>query len=277
MNVENEKRNADVAVKPDVLEEYSSEDDDKVDIEDLVGDKTIVYASHVEDETNYKGAINYVGKWRGNVDIPVGTVVAVNAHHLDSHRWKSIEQKCFFYAAVMEQDLERFPNKEKNWVQIKAVANGDYVVNWLEGHNNPNFVFDVIIHCQELEIIALPGTKDYEVFADDYGKNPMRWFKMNSEGEWFVRILYGERYCQDCLDPGCIINTDKTNEGKQFSEEIAAQKRNELNKELRFKAYKAITLKKYGVLGKGVRRKLGICCELYVRSKFPANNDEDYG
>ena len=100
---------------------------------------------------------------------------------------------------------------------------------------------------------------------------------MNSEGKWFVKILFGERQCQDCLDPGCIINTDKTNEVKQICEEIAAQKRNESNKELRFKAYKAITLKKYGVLGKGVRRKLGICCELYVRSKFPANNDEDYG
>ena len=96
MNQKREEGNANVAIKPNVLEEYSSDDDEEVGIENLAGDKTIVFASHVEDETNYKGAINYVGKWRGNVDIPVGTVVAVNAHHLDSHRWKSIEQKCFF-------------------------------------------------------------------------------------------------------------------------------------------------------------------------------------
>ena len=52
---------------------------------------------------------------------------------------------------------------------------------------------------------------------------------------------------------------------------------NESNKKKRFRCYKNIAFQVYGELPKGVRRKLGICCELYGRKQFPSEDGEAYG
>ena len=177
---------------------------------------------------------------------------------------------------VKELDLERFPHKKENWVQIEVICNGDYVINRLQGHDNPNLVFDLTIHCSELELVAPAEMKSYEVFADDYGLNPMRWFSYH-DGYYKIKIPYGLDQCQDCLDADCLMKNDKEKVIERVCLDIDDKFKNNTNKEKRFEAYKEIVNKKHGKLGFGIRRKLGICCEIYVRNQFPAEDEDQYG
>ena len=86
-------------------------------------------------------------------------------------------------------------------MQVQVVGNGEYVTNELECNDSPNFLFDLVIVNTELEVIVPASCKTYEVFADYYGKNPMRWFSYSDEGCYVVREDYDNGQCKKCLDP----------------------------------------------------------------------------
>ena len=55
----------------------------------------------------------------------------------------------------------------------------------------------------------------------------------------------------------------------KICDKIKEDGKNQPKKQLRFQASRALAKNGYVHLPKGVRRRLGICCELFVRSKFP--------
>ena len=69
---------------------------------------------------------------------------------------------------------------------------------------------------------------------------------------------------------------DDKMEIKKICDKIKEEGKNQPNYQLRFQAYRAIAKHGYGHLPKGVRRRLGICCELFVRIKFPAPEGMPY-
>ena len=231
----------------------------------------------VETEDEKNGTLFPVGFRYDKTPPPPGSVIAIHGHHFDSERWRDISKKADFYGVVVDWDADAFPNKDKDWIQIQIVANGDYYINPLEGHNNPNIVFDLVIDPQEVEVIVPKGALTYEVYGDDYGKNPMRFFKANSEGFYTVKILFGENQCQKCLDPWCILWTDKNKDIESICNEVEGERKAKSNKELRFSCYRRIAKWRYGDLPRGSRRKLGICTETYVRKRFPAEDGTAYG
>ena len=145
--------------------------------------------------------------------------------------------------------------QKKEWVQVQAITNGDYYINLDEGHNNPNIIFDFIIDPKELEVIVPLGCKTYEVFGDDYGKNPMRWFKCDGMGFYLVRILFGESQCCRCLDPGCLLWNDKAMDIAAICKTIDKQRKNKSNKQLCFESYRAVAKRMYGDLPRGSARR----------------------
>ena len=166
---------------------------------------------------------------------------------------------------------------KKNWVQVEILGNGDYTVSPIKGHDNPNILFDLILHAAHIEVILAAGQNKYEVFGDDYGLNPLRWFTVDSNGRYKIKIYHEKARCNDCLDPWCLMKNDKSGDVIKICSDLKNKKTNETDRQLRFMAYKKIARAKYGQLPEGVRRKLGICCELFVRTQFPANAGKPYG
>ena len=239
------------------------------------GCKSAVFTYYNKDEeddyrTDKWNQTYFTGQCKEN-DIPaVGSVISLHCNHIDPDRFKDKKKKADFYGVVVEWDKERFPDKDKNWVQIKVIGNGEYVTNALELNVSPNFVFDLVIINTELEVIVPAGCKSYEVFADNYGKNPLRWFRYNIDDEVYeIKNNYETGQCPKCLDPGCLMFVDKEKKIAKICDKIQEDGKNHPNNQLRFKAYRDIARHGYGQLPKGVRRRLGICCELFVRSKFP--------
>ena len=137
-------------------------------------------------------------------------------------------------------------------------------------------MFDLVIINTELEVIVPAGCKTYEVFSDNYGRNPLRWFTYNDDGNYVIREDYPTAQCKDCLDPECIMFADTKKEIKDICEKIKEKGKNQAANQLRFTAYKAIAKHTYGKLPRGVRRRLGICCELFVRKNFPTPEGMPY-
>ena len=240
-----------------------------------------VFCFYDEDEKQSKKLHSPTGKFKGKCgkgDYPLpGSVIALHGYHLDPHRFKDLSKKADFYGVIVPWDEDRFPNKEEDWVQVSVIANGEYVINHLEKIDSPNFLFELVIKNTELEVVVPAGSKSFEVFGDNYGLNPLRWFRCNQNGFYSVRKIYPSRQCPRCLDPGCILYADSaTKDIVKICEDIKNERKNLANNQLRFMAYKAIARHQYGHLPKGVRRRLGICCELYVRNQFPAPEGMPY-
>ena len=98
-----------------------------------------------------------------------------------------MEKRADLYGVVKEWDMDRFGGVREKWRQVQVVANGEYVINHLEGSHNSNIKFDIVIHEDELKVIVLAGTKTYEIYGDFYGMNPMRYFVMKNDGRYTLK------------------------------------------------------------------------------------------
>ena len=166
--------------------------------------------------------------------------------------------------------------QKKDWVQVDVVANGDYQKNELDGDDAKNIIYEIIIHCDQLEIIVPVGQKSFEVMGDDYGRCPLRWFEYDEVGFWSIKLDYPETQCPKCMDPQCLFFKDTDKKIEAAVKEIKGKKERKTNKQRRWMAYKAIARIGYGHLPTGTRRKLGICAEAFVRKHFPSKRKSSY-
>ena len=246
-----------------------------------IGSQNEVFCHYPREEGSKKKKIKVeeVAVKTEDEDVPpldTGTVVALHGHHIDPNRWPDATKKIVFYGATVDWDEERFGVYKKNYVQVKINGNGDYVVNEIDNTDAKNIIFEIIVDRDEVEVILNSGQKSYEVFGDDYGLNPMRWFETNENGVHSLKEEHEHEQCKKCRDPWCIILNDNTKVVENVCKSVEDAYADRSAKEKRFMAYRKVARKRYGVLPVGVRRKLGICCERYIRSKFPKKDNETF-
>ena len=205
--------------------------------------------------------------------IPPGTVIALNSHHVDANRFHRKNPPYNLYGVTVQWDEDRFGPERSRWVQVQAVANGEYTFEEDDSNNEKNIVFELVIKQKELEIIVNKGVINYIVEMDEYGLNPMRWFEADDDGFYTIKEEYEEEQCPRCMNPWCLFFTDKEDKKiPQIYAHIGNQYPVNQTIQNHYHAYRAIVFNKHGVLPRGVRRRLGICTETFVRNKFPRAN-----
>ena len=80
------------------------------------------------------------------------------------------DKTCYLYGVTVDWSDTMFGPKEKKWIQVKVVRNGEYTVIENTSDDN-NVTFDIIIHQSKVEEVLRYGTIDINSNNDDYGLN----------------------------------------------------------------------------------------------------------
>ena len=193
-------------------------------------------------------------------EFPVGCIVAINGYDMDNGRWTKRSSAPTFYGCIEDpKDHDEARDMPEGEAFVSFVIAGHY--EWLD-KNGPNMLQSKYHHKTLMHMAAAPTdlTERDGLGEDDF----TRWFTRTGRG-W--RVKHHEDPCYGCGSPWCLVHEDRKGVKKLIAE-VGACTRSMPNAK-RYRCYREVIARKYGVLGYQQRKSTGWCFETKAREAFP--------
>ena len=189
-------------------------------------------------------------------EFPIGCIVAINGYDMDNGLWAKRSSAPTFYGCIEDpKDYDEARDMPEGEAFVSFVIAGDY--EWLD-KNGPNMLQSRYHHKTLMYMADAPAdmTEREGLNEDDF----TRWFERTSKG-WRVKLH--EDPCYGCGSPWCLVHEDRKGV-KNLIADIGACTRSTPNAK-RYRCYREVIARKYGVLGYQQRKSTGWCFETKAR------------